>query len=332
VRSLSAVALALAALAPAPSAGQRIEARAASDGARVVRLGDGSRVVESGGVRAALDLPPAASVSAVRELADGWLVAATVRDDAGSELFLARGDARGGRPAPPPGDRRGALREDPEPLVDRGALAGLAWLEGDDSDRLAVRYARWTADGFAAPMTVSPAGAGSQLALEAVTLADGRALLVWAGFDGEDDEIWASVGDGERWSPPARVGGDNAVPDITPAVIADGAGAWVAWSRFDGSEYRLALARFRDGRFGDARWAAPAGSLYPTFETSADGIAVLYRDARTGSWALAELGGDGVPGRVARIEGPSDQRPAVRIEVNRVAWRWAARDAVSSWE
>ena len=181
-------------------------------------------------------------------------------------------------------------------------------------------------------MVVAPAGPGSQLALRGCRIADGRLLLVWAGFDGEDDEIWYSVGDGGGWTPPRRAAEDNAVPDITPTVAPWGGGAIVTWARYDGSEYRLMTAQLAGERMVGARWAAPAGSAFPTFEPGPAGLALLYRDGRRSAWAVAEIAPDGALGRRAHLDADGEERPIVRFEGASVLWSFGARSAVSPWE
>jgi hypothetical protein len=212
-------------------------------------------------------------------------------------------------------------------------LAGAAWLEGPESRQYEVRYAPWIDGKFGAPEVVSPRGPGSQLALAGAQLADGRLLLVWAGYDGSDDEIWFSVrtAGGGAWTAPARLADDNATPDITPAVVAFGQGALVAWSRFDGSEYRLMSARFDGARAGPARWSAPAGSLFPSFERGPSGPALLYRDARREAWTVAELDAEGAASRSALVESADEGRPLVSFEGSSVVWRFGDRTALSDW-
>ena len=317
-----------AAFAAAP----RIEARAAGgEGPRAVRQDDGSLSVVYGDREESLDLPARSAVAAIAAVGEGWWAAGTVRDGAGTELWLAR-TGEGSRGVAAPGDRNGAQRTNPVLLARASGLSGVAWLEGDAHDRFAVRFARWNGDAFAAPATIAPPGPGSQLALAGVVLADGKMLLVWAGYDGSDDEIWTAVGDGDGWSPPARVGGDNAVPDITPAIVATADGAFVVWSRFDGSEYRLALARWDGAAFGSARWLAEPGSLFPSFERPGGALGVLYRDARSDAWALGELDPEGRLRRTARVAAPNDERPAVALGRDNVIWMFGGRELSTDWE
>ena len=272
-------------------------------------------------------LPEGVAVHAVAGL-DGraWLAAGSrAGAGEGSALVLFRGEgAEAERMAAP--EAGGPLVASPTPLVADGELLGLAWLAGDAPDRLTVRFAPWVG-GATLPgaggewgeneLVAGPA-AGSQLALAGAALAGGSAVLVWSAFDGEDDEILWSVRSSGRWSEPARLGADNAVPDVTPAVAALGAlgpggeAAIAAWSRYDGSEYRLVAARWT----GEA-WTAPEplagpGSLFPSFHPGRGGPLLLYRDARRQGWAALRLDRAGRPTARAFLgESPSGPPPAL---------------------
>jgi hypothetical protein len=283
-----------------------------------------------------LPLPPRARPRSLVAEGGGWLVAGAIfeREDR-SELWLARGSAAGWRAVEPPAERTGALRQGPLLLAGRDSVAGLAWLEGDAHDRLAVRWADRRGEGFAPPVTVVPPGPGSQLALAGAVLPDGTRLLVWAGFDGEDDEIWWSRSAPRgAWSAPARLAPDDEWPDVTPAVAVAGAGALVAWSGYDGSEYRLELARFESDRFVPLAAPAPPGSLDPSFERAAPGapLLLLHFDARDDAWVASEIDELGRPGRSARIAGRSQARPLVVPTPDGVRWRGAAGEAESRWQ
>jgi len=325
-RHLLASLLALAAL-PA-GASPRVAGRVQGAAEPLVVFAEADRLlVDDGGRRAPLAAPPGLHVAAAVRLGAGWLVAGARPTAGGSELWLAR---ESGELAAPPAVA--PMRLDPQPLMAGDRLLGLAWLEGESRRQLAVRFAPWGGDRFGAASVVVPPGAGSQLALSGARLDDGRILLVWAGYDGVDDEIWATWGDGARWTAPVRVGGDNRVPDITPDVVASGDGALVAWSRYDGSEYRLAVSRFDDETFSPPRWVAAPGSMEPTFERGDAGLALLYRDARQASWALAELTGAGAPGRTARLRAPTRERPAVRWTERGPTWTLGAGSAATAWD
>jgi hypothetical protein len=286
------------------------------------------RVADPAGETLVAALPEGVELSTVASLGpDLWLAAGT-RD--GSTLILARGEAGDVRRVAAP-EAGGAVVVSPVALAADGELAGLAWLAGPDPRRLEVRFAPWTggglpgdpadeaASGWGAPEVVAGAAPGSQLALAGTLLRDGSALLVWSAYDGEDDEILWSRYSGGRWSEPARLGGDNAVPDIVPAVAPLGpsssGGAVAAWSRFDGREYTLVTARWTGDGWSTPEAAAPPGSLYPKLHAAGEGAALLYRDARRGGWTALRLDAAGrVTGRAvldAVLAPEGDGAPAV---------------------
>jgi hypothetical protein len=322
----------LLALSSALHAATEIVAHSRREGGLRLVVDDGAHRLESDQRIRPIALPPGAAVDALESLAAGWLVAGSAPGGAGSELFLLRGDDRQEELLTPPSGRVGKRRQTAVPFVDGDRLVGVAWLEGGEARSFDVRFAAWRGGGFDEPVVVAPAGPGSQLALRGCRLGDGRLLLVWAGFDGQDDEIWYSLGDGDGWSSPRRVADDNGVPDITPAVAAWTGGALLTWARFDGSEYRLMTAQLVGERIVGARWSAPAGSAFPTFEAGPSGLAVLYRDGRRSAWAVAEIAADGGHGRRAQLEAEGDERPIVRFEGGSVLWSFGEHRAVSAWQ
>ena len=316
-RAHLAAALALAPLLALPAfaagEGRELARGVGGDGLRVLGGEGGPRVV-SANETTPLAVPAGAAVDGVVALGPGWIVTGTRDDGDGRELWLVAGGAgEAVHELPAPASRTGRVRERPAAVVADGRLAGVAWLEGDTRRTYAVRWASWLGRTFAEPVEVAPRGPGSQLALGATRLDDGRTLLVWAGYDGVDDEIWASVGDGERWARPERVGEANDVPDITPTSIAASGGAWVAWSRFDGGEYRTALARYAGGRFGATLLVGEPGSIFPTFERGGESPLLLWRDARADVWRLGELATNGTLTTRATAPGPETVRPAVVV-------------------
>lgn len=311
-----------------------------------------------------LALPPGARLDAAAPLAGGWIAtgtaptagaAGTAGDPAGPgnggrDLLLLAG---GPRPAilPPPGERIGKLLAEPLPLVTGGRLTGLAWLEGDDPRALGVRYAAWNGGGWSSPRTISAPGQGSQLALTACRLAEGSWLLAWSAFDGHADEIvWSTGGNGNgTWTPPRKLTA-NRVPDITPVLAPAGRGALIAWSQLAGDGYRLLVARYRDGSFGEPVVAARGGSLYPSFETAAgtDRLRLLYRTAEPRGWAALELDAGGRPRRVATAADPPRRaeaggagagagaldRPSLAGDGDRAIFSWpgGGPERTSSWQ
>ena len=157
-------------------------------------------------------------------------------------------------PLPNPTGDRNLLQLSPVWLT-TGKGPILAWLEGGDLQRLAVRSARWSKGKWVEYRTVAPAGPGSQLALIGRDFG-GRPTLLWSAFDGHDDEIlWSRLepSKGGRWSRPQRVTENNDVPDLTPTIAVRGGKLHAAWAHYDGEVYRVVSSTF-DG----LRWSRAA--------------------------------------------------------------------------
>jgi hypothetical protein len=295
-----------------------------------------SRLLLPGGRDLALPLPPGADVTALAGTPRAWAAAGTTAERAGGTgLVVVAGDERRARRLPSPAAATPRLRQQPVPLSGDRGLAGVAWLEGDRRDGLGVVARAWDGKAWGRPATVAAAESGSQLALAGTVLGDGSWLLVWAAFDGSDDEIlWSVHRDGE-WSAPRRLGADNAVPDITPAVVPAGRdGAVVAWSRYDGRDYRLVSARF-DGRgFGAVETVGPPGSLYPSFVAAAAGSYLLYRTAVPRGWQVVEIDAEGGRGRFATVTVEGSERPVVvpaAVDGVRLLFAGEGAEATAGW-
>ena len=293
--ALPLLALALLALSPA---GPETSARADERSPALVSGRGELRVAIPGGETFRAELPAEVVVHAVAGVDGGaWVAAGTrARDAEGSPLVLFRGQGAAAEQVAVP-EAGGPLAASPTPLVSGDDLLGLAWLAGDDPGRLSVRFAPWlggaTLPGaggeWGEPEQVAGPAPGSQLALSGAALGDGSVVLAWSAFDGEDDEILWSVRSAGRWSEPARLGADNAVPDVTPALAALGDGAIAAWSRFDGGEYRLVAARYTGGGWSEPEPLAGPGSLFPELHPGERGPVLLYRDARRRGWTALRL-------------------------------------------
>jgi hypothetical protein len=292
-----------------------------------------------------LPLAEGAELAAADETRTGWIAAGTrpAAGGLGREIFLlsGQGERSSALPAPPGG--RGLLRQEPTPLVADGELAGLAWLEGKGARTLGVWVAPWEGAAWGEPRRIAAPGPGSQLALAAAPLADGSWLLAWSAYDGNDDDIVWSRGrlaDPASWSAPKRAAADNRVPDITPALTAVPGGALLAWSTYDGEEYRTVVARFERGRFTAPEGIGGRGLLYPTFEAdggTAGGAQLLVRSAgRSRGWELWQLDAAARPRHRAALRQQSDEesaRPAVSVSSDgaSVSLRWPGRSRELAW-
>ncbi len=343
--------LAAAATGPTEAAGAGLW----GSGKTVLRAVDAVYIIEDARGERTVKLPPAVEVEELFELRGGAFLSArapastdgsaqgSARGSERRDLFLAWIDGQGLRPLPSPAvaeeEGGGRVRENAVPLASAaGELAGLAWLEGSDRQSYAVRVSDWDGMRWSEPRTVAPAAAGSQLALSGTTLADGSKLLVWSRFDGQDDEVVAARFADGSWGPVVALDADNAVPDITPALVAVPGGALAAWSRYDGHDYRVVLSRFDGEKWSVPAWAGPAGSTSPQLTRSEpDGVAgaagprkaasawLTFASARPRGWSVVELDRAGGELRRGRVEEAPAARPAlVRLASGEVRLRWAA--------
>jgi hypothetical protein len=294
--------------------GAQVEVTLSPIGHRGLALVDGPggyRLESATGAFQELEVPAGVGLTAVRELSDGWVVAGTVLSDQQADLLLIR-ESEGMRTVmEAPGFRVGRFRRGPVPLVEGGVLVGVAWLEGDDAERNAVRTAAWEGDSWGEVATVSPAGDQAQLALDGAVLDDGSWLLVWAAVDGEDEEIVWSRATPSGWSGSRRLHRDNRVPDIVPRVVSVPGGALAAWSRSDGSDYRLKLALFDGEAWIESGFRGERGSLFPDLVSHDRGATVLYKTVLPPTWSFLDVDGSGRVRRRAAIERVGSLRPLI---------------------
>jgi hypothetical protein len=315
---------------------------AAAPAAGGVRLHGDAVVV--GGAAVALPLAAGERLTGVSGGTDGWFAAGVqTAVDQGAErarLTLWQGDETTATALPVPATR-GRWLASPSLVAADGAPVGIAWLEGSDRERAALRWSSWNGAGWSAAETLSAAGPGAQLGLAAARLDDGRVLLAWSRFDGEDDEIYWSVGGGSPataggFATPARLEADDRVPDHTPAVAAVPGGALAAWTAFDAAsrQYRVMSARFDGTAWSAAEPLGPAGSLYPSFEAApADGRAlVLYRRAAPRGWEVVETDAAGRSLRRAGAEAVGPERPAAIVAGGAPVLLFADRRAALAWD
>ena len=161
-------------------------------------------------------------------------------------------------------------------------------------------------------LIVSPQGPRAQLALRGTMLSDGSWLLVWAAVDGVDDDIWWSRRTTSGWTEPARVHPDNQVPDIQPAVIAVPGGALVAWSGFDGRDYRIRLARFDGAAWEEKQAESGRGAIEPTWRRHSDGQILMFSSVAPRTWSVVDL--DDRAAVVRRASVPATRSDAPLLE------------------
>ncbi len=286
---------------------QPVEAR---DGLVLVQERGRAWVEDGTGRRQRAPLRRGERLTELAELGGGWVAAGVGEQRAELGLVVLRGAAGGVERLSAP-VAEGALLARPLPLVERGALGGLAWLEGETPHGLAVRAADWSGAEWGPVVTVSAPGPGSQTGLAAAVLDDGSWLLVWSAFDGRDDELLWSRRRGENWSSPEPLAAGNQVPDVTPTVVAVAGGALAVWSRYDGEGYRLVVARLRGDRWEPPRWLGPTGTLMPRFARRDGGLFLLHQRAWPTGWTLLEMAATGRATRRALFDGAGPGRPVV---------------------
>ncbi|HNS50263.1 MAG TPA: GDSL-type esterase/lipase family protein [Anaerolineae bacterium] len=189
--------------------------------------------------RAAAGLPVAVEARALTAVqvraGQGW---AAWEVETGTDVEIAFSRQSGGRWSSPQAvrPRPGAWDRSPSLSVASGGVPWLAWVSTDRSapDTTRLYVTRWTGLRWAAPEAVP---LGDSLSAAAPALAagpDGTLWLAWVGFDGVDDEIYASSRTDQGWSTPERVGDDDVDPalyDCQPqlAVGQDGR-PWLVWT------------------------------------------------------------------------------------------------------
>ncbi len=294
-----------------------------AEGDVLLASGGKSFVQPPGGDRVELPLPKASRISDFRSAAGEWLVAAVSRVTGEPALELLKGRGAEVEILPSPGhDPAAELREPIFVAGRQGGFEALVWLAGDAHNKMAVKASRWVAGGWAAPETISPPGAGTQIALATAVLDDGTWLVVWAAFDGTDDEIlWSRFADGV-WSQPRPIAEDNAVPDVTPSLFTTAGGALAAWSRFDGNDYRVNVARFDGQSWSAPAVTGPAGSTEPAF-SDAETPYLIYHHAHPTGWAVMELDATGGVVREATLQIVAPQRPVLAgVSEKDVRFEW----------
>lgn len=282
-------AAALVALPLAVAAAPLENALAAPGGGPLLRA-EGSRlwIAEAGNAPRQIELPPA--MDAVTAAHDGAAIWVAGRFDLAetSDLWVATVGEDGRLDALPSPPGRQALRSFPTLLGDGEAVVGMVWQEGDRQEENAIRAAAWAGETWGPVETVAAPRGSEQTGLTAVVLADGSWLAVWAAVDSEDD-LWWSHRVGGVWSPARRVHPDDATPDILPRLVAAGQGALLAWSSYDGRDYRLRRARFEGDVWSEQPIEGGRGAEPVRWLATGHGLALLSSSVAPEGWNLFEL-------------------------------------------
>lgn len=323
----------LACAAPIVAQGRAIQSPVGR-GLAWVETHSGAGVEDPAGSFVTVEVPEGVIISAFYELEGGWIAAGQRWTESGFELVLLRHERGTTDRIDPPTKESQAFRIQPVPLVHDGEFLGLAWLEGDGGENNSVMASRWAADAFETPQVVSPWSGEAQLALSGAVLADNSALLVWAAVREDDDDIlWSrSSLSAPRadWSPPASVHPENDGADITPRIVASGDLALAAWSHFDGSGYRLRVARFDGDVWLETGITSERGVSHPIpFPAAGGATGFLYQTAAP-SWVLIEIGSDGrLLRRAAATRLHGETRPLVSSDESQsVGLRFPSRGSL----
>lgn len=266
----------------------------------------------------------------------GYLLSVTGPTGDGQEATLVLADGATVQAFPPLPGEAGTVQDRVRPLLDEGRMAGAAWLAGTDFRNLEVRAARWTDGQWGPPQVVARPASGSQMALAATTLPDGRWLLAWSRFDGSDDEIAWAVRSSTGWSSPQRLGADNTTPDVTPALVSlpDGS-ALLAWSRLIDGGYRVLVSRFAAGAWSPGELLPGAGAVDPRLLPLPGGAALLYASTEPRVWAVVELDAAGRPLRLAAVDRRDETSPRLDLSSGSTVtfiWEHPARTESASWQ
>lgn len=311
-RRLGALTTLLAALA-APALGGQVALQHDAGTARVWESSGISERIEIGSDRIAR--------SAVA--AEGGHVVAG-EDLATGDLFFVQQVQAGSFELPAPPARSGSLRTGPVLLAEGDRLEGTVWLEGASPFESNVVASVWNGTSFERIETVSIHETGPQLALTGAVLDDGSWLVLWAGFDGTDDDIFWSRRENGVWSRPKRLHPNNRVPDILPSVLSDAEGALAAWSFFDGSDYRVRTARWT-GRGWDLEEALEGRGVGSASLETVDGRSFLtFQSVVPAVWNLVEFEATG-DRRLDRFSQPYRETPLIVIDNDErasLAWPW----------
>ena len=277
-------------------------------------------LLQPNGQRLRLPLRRGEVIEELVEFENGWAAAGGRAIGSRRELVVVLDGAAGVERLQRVPEQLGDLRVRPVPLASAGGLEGLAWLEGNSPTSFEVRVAEWTGAVWAPSARVSAARRGGQAGLVGTVLEDGRWLLVWSGSDGSGSELFWSMREAGRWTPPRRLAAPNRVPDVTPSLVRVPGGALLVWARRESSAYGLQAARFK------AAWSAPrrlgpADAWSPRFAEVEDaGRFLVHRSA--GGWTTVELDADGRELRRAEVAAERRDRPVLTPASGGISLRW----------
>jgi hypothetical protein len=290
----------------------------------VLRSRPGRAYLErSNGYRKALPLRHDEILTTLTELPAGWIAAGTKQNGRSGDLVLISIEGSRAKRLVPPGGEASLFRLRPTILLSDSVLHGLSWLEGPDIRSMAVHIALKDPQGWSDIVEVPGRPGRGQTGLAAVSLVDGSSLLVWAEFDGTDDDLFFSRLVGDSLSTPRRIVANNAVPDITPSLVATDDEVLLAWSQLEDGNYRIKISRFEGESWSSPRTFGPPGAQRPELRRTGETLSMIYRQAWPRRWIVTELGFDGRSERRAGVlENFLDPPVIGRVDDETIELKW----------
>jgi len=278
---------------------QTIQPRSSETGSYLDLSGDIPLVMRSNGQRAPVPVRSGEQIDGFAELSKGWIATGTrarpsrsrsnARTNLRRDLLLITGGNGPIQRLSTPGRADATIRRSATPVLDRGELVGLVWLEGPAPRSLSVMAAPWNSGAWGPATTISGPGPGSQIAPTATVSEDGSWFVAWSRFDGRDDEIFWSQLSGANWSRPVRAHSQNTSPDVAPTLAQVDGSVFLAWSRYDGDQYRAVVSRWAGGRWQSPRNVGGSASAFPEFVQHEEDLYVLFQDLAPSGWTLTQI-------------------------------------------
>lgn len=196
------------------------------------------------------------------------------------------------------------------------AADGEVWLAWFSSERATpwldnILVSRWTGRNWTEPEGIPQAGITKAKEPALAASPDGTMWLAWVGFDGTDDEAFASHWDGSNWLPPQQVStddGESSLYDRQPQVaVGQDGNPWVVWTGHqDGPDDEIYASHWTGTGWTEEQ-------MVSNDDDALDGSPSLALDAEGQPWVAWE-------GRATGVE---------HFHVQILASRW--QDGSSTW-
>ncbi|WP_286220884.1 Ig-like domain-containing protein [Marinobacter apostichopi] len=189
----------------------------------------------------------------------------------------------------------------PQVAIDADGRAIAIWAQFDGSwYRIWTRRFDGTDWGAAELIEADNSGGLGDASVPQIVLdASGRALAVWAQFDGSRTNIWGNRFDGSAWGTASRIQTDIASEAAAPQIAINPDGqAFAVWIQSDGTRDNIWANRFDGNAWGTAEQIETdnaGGASGPQIALDADGGAIAvwqqFDGARNNIWANRFDGG-----------------------------------------